>query len=160
MPWYRFAICSVFFSALLGCGRSDQLALAPVTGKVTLDGQTVNEGTILFRPDSGRAGRAKIENGVIVEASTYGINDGIVLGTHRIAVQPIPEVERAAKLIAQAPPATGENKTSSPSYVQNLGEVRAEAAQIPTKYQDVDRSGLTFEIKENENELTLELTSK
>ena len=33
-------------------------------------------------------------------------------------------------------------------------------AEIPPKYQDVDRSGLTAEIKDDENELNLELTTK
>lgn len=146
-------LIAVFFSTLLGCGRSDQFALAPVTGRVTVDGSPLAEGTILFRPESGRAGRAKIENGAIVHASTYGIDDGIVLGKHKVAIQPIPEVERAAKAAA-----TGQG--TSPSYVQNLSEVRAQAAQIPAKYQDVDQSGLTVEIKDDDNELLLELMSQ
>jgi hypothetical protein len=147
-------------SAVIGCGGSDHLPLAPVTGTVMLDGQPLPEGRILFRPDAGRAGRGKVENGVIVQAATYGINDGLVLGRHKIAIQPIPEVERVAASTATGSSADGETKVPRPSYIQGLREQQAKAAEIPVKYQDVDGSGLTAEITEDGNELTLELTTE
>jgi hypothetical protein len=149
----RLFVVSFLSSSLLGCGGSDHLALAPVTGKVTLDGKPVSEGTILFRPDMGRAGRGKIENGAIVEASTYGINDGIVLGTHKIAIQPIPDIPPPAPSRVQG------IDTPTPAYMLNLRPASAKVA-IPAKYQDVDQSGLTFEIKDDDNELNIELTSQ
>lgn len=148
------ALACFYLSALIGCGGSDQLARAPVTGKVTLDGHPISEATILFRPEVGRAGTGRIENGVIVEASTYGINDGIVLGTHKVAIQPIPDDPPPAPSRIQE-----ENDTLISSPVHNPRPSR-EKAQIPAKYQDFDQSGLTADIKENESELTLELTSK
>jgi hypothetical protein len=148
------ALPCVVLTSILGCGGSNQLARAPVTGQVTLDGEPVSEATILFRPEVGRAGTGRVENGVIVEASTYGINDGIVLGTHKVAIQPIPD---------DPPPAPSrieeENNIATPSPVQNPRPARAKS-QIPAKYQDVDRSGLTVEIEEDDNELTLELTKE
>jgi hypothetical protein len=144
----------VLFLTLLGCGGSDQLARAPVTGNVTLDGDPVSEATILFRPEVGRAGTGKIENGEIVAASTYGINDGIVLGTHKVAIQPIPSDPPPAPSRIQ-----GDNITPIPSPVENQRPPRA-TVDIPAKYRDIDRSGLTIEIKEDGNELSLELTSQ
>jgi hypothetical protein len=141
-------LAALTLSANFGCGGSEQLPLAPVTGKVTVDGQPLQEGRLLFRPATGRAGRGRVENGVIVEASTYGVNDGLVVGRHKVAIQPIPDVEKVAPTSA------------SPSYVQNLREARAKAATIPTKYQDVDGSGLEVEIQDDDNELTLELSNK
>jgi hypothetical protein len=140
---------------ICGCGGSDQLPLAPVTGKVTVDGQPLQEGQLLFRPAIGRAGRGRVENGVIVEASTYGVNDGLVLGKHKVAIQPIPDVEKVAPTNS---PSGGQGK--GPSYVQNLREARTKAATIPIKYQDVDGSGLEVEIQDDDNELTLELSSR
>ncbi|HEX6960596.1 MAG TPA: hypothetical protein VF175_01920 [Lacipirellula sp.] len=155
----RLSLFAVLLASSVGCGGSgDQLPRAQVTGTVTLNGEPVPAATILFRPASGRAGRGKVENGVIVEASTYGINDGIVLGTHKIAVQPIPEVVPITGSRMDEPSTPGKSTQTLPSYAADLRPARAKPAGIPAKYQDPDRSGLSAEITEDNSELTLELT--
>lgn len=155
----KLTILAVIVASSIGCGGSgDQLPRAQVTGTVTLNGEPVPAATILFRPASGRAGRGKVENGVIVEASTYGINDGIVLGTHKIAVQPIPDVAPITASRMDEPTTPGKRAQPLPSYAAELRPARANPADIPAKYQDPDRSGLSAEITEDDHELTLELT--
>lgn len=150
----------VALSAVLGCGNSGQLETAPVTGTVTLDGKPLEAGTILFRPEAGRAGRGKIENGRIVEASTYGINDGIVLGVHKVGIQPIPDIAPVTISRMEDPTDPASNSRQLPSYAPSPRAAQAPAAPIPAKYHDPDRSGLTAEIRDDSNELQLELSSR
>ena len=57
----RILLCQVLFAGLsgtafIGCGgSSDQPDLGRVTGKVTLDGETLNGVIVVFKPDVGRA---------------------------------------------------------------------------------------------------------
>jgi hypothetical protein len=154
----RFLSVGMLAALALGCGSGgDQLPRAQVTGKVTLNGEPVSAATILFRPAAGRAGRGKVENGVIVETSTYGINDGIVLGTHKIALQPVPDVAPVTTSRLEDSGTSGGSQPL-PSYAADLRKPKAKPADIPAKYQDPDLSGLTAEVSEDGSELTLELT--
>ena len=139
---------------LIGCGDSGQLERAYVTGKVTLDGKPVEAGRLLFRPAKGRAGRGKIENGLIVSTCTYELDDGVLLGMHQIGVQPIADV--APVLFDRMEDPTQPNKPM-PKPPQAK---RTKSVPIPHKYRDPSTSGLTAEIKSGENELLLELKSK
>lgn len=143
---------------ICGCGgNDDQMQCAQVTGKVTLDGEPVPAATILFRPDSGRAGRGKVENGIIVESSTYGINDGIVLGKHKIAIQAIPDVAPVTGSRIEEPTDSQRSVQPPPSYAPSRSKEKTTIV-IPKKYQDPEQSGLTADITEDGNELTLQLT--
>src|SRR5262245_808535 len=52
--WHRAALLAgaVVFAA--GCGGGQGEKLAPVSGKVTLDGQPLTTGSVSFRPDTSR----------------------------------------------------------------------------------------------------------
>jgi hypothetical protein len=157
----ELATSAVLLASTIGCGGgSDHLPRGQVTGKVTLNGEPVSAATILFRPETGRAGRGKVENGVIVDASTYGGNDGIVLGSHKIAVQPIPEVAPVTTSRMDESPISGKSVQPLPSYAKDMSQPKAKPVDIPAKYQDPDRSGLTAEITDDGNELSLELTKE
>ena len=80
-----------------GCGASaDDLALGTVSGKVTHDGQPVNGGIVQFTPGpstaaKGRAGKPASGNvgaDGTFKLSTYGTNDGAVLGKHTVNYSP------------------------------------------------------------------------
>lgn len=156
-PHIDLTVLVCLVAPICGCGGSDQMECAQVTGSVTLDGEPLPTATILFRPDFGRAGRGKIENGIIVESSTYGINDGIVLGKHRIAVQAIPEVVPVTGSRIEEPVGSGRTIQPPPSYAPSRSKARTNTVVIPKKYQDPEQSGLTAEITADGNELNLQL---
>src|SRR5688572_12505918 len=131
LPAVELTSLALFLASTIGCGRGDQLPLAKVTGKVTLNGAPLPAATILFRPDAGRAGRGRVENGVIVEASTYGINDGIVLGRHKIAVQPIPDVAPVTMSRMEEPSDAGKSMQPLPSYAKDMRQPKMKPAEIP-----------------------------
>lgn len=76
-----------------GCGNPSPVPLAKASGKVTLEGQPVTTGRILFRPIRpagsksaivGKIARAAInENGEFVLTS-YHQGDGAAVGEHRV----------------------------------------------------------------------------
>ena len=69
----------------ISCGKSTP-DVAPVTGKVLLDGKPLTTGRVLTRPKAGRGSNGVIQSDGTFELSTYGDGDGAVIGTHDVAV--------------------------------------------------------------------------
>jgi hypothetical protein len=115
-----------------GCGgKSDRPKLVPVQGTVSYKGQPLADGTIAFHPQKGRIGTGKIKNGKITDVTSYEPNDGLPVGPYRVAVQ---SLTNAADMYAE------------------------HKSLIPERYAEVDKSGLTAEIKDaKENVLSFDL---
>ncbi|MCX7426382.1 MAG: hypothetical protein NTW96_12260 [Planctomycetia bacterium] len=74
---------------LLGCGPSDGLSRAPLTGTVTYHGKPVDHGMIGLLPvdgTKGPQGSAAIGPDGTYEVTTAG-KPGAVIGTHKLIVQ-------------------------------------------------------------------------
>lgn len=78
---------------LAGCGKQHDYQLAPVMGVVTLDGEPLGGGRLLFAPvansgsvKSGRPGFADIQPDGSYVVSTYGNEDGAVVADHWVSV--------------------------------------------------------------------------
>jgi hypothetical protein len=141
------AIVSIVFLAACGCSRGDRSELAPVSGTVTFDGQPLSQGTIVFETPGSRPATGLIENGQIVEVSTYQFNDGAPVGKHKVAIQSV------------ATAGAGGSEASPADFSQDPTAYMATASLIPTKYGSPTDSGLTAEIKagdENRLEFNLE----
>jgi len=119
-----------------GCGsaKSNRPAVAVVKGKVLLDGQPLENGSIETTVDAGRGALGAIHGGEF-ELSTYGTNDGAILGTHKVAV------------IAR------EKGEDGP-------EAKAGKLLVPERYTSPQTSKLTIDVQPGTNTPTLELTSK
>jgi hypothetical protein len=102
---------------------------------VTYKGKPVPTGTVMFVPEKGPAATGEIGKDGTYSLSTYGKNDGAVLGKHKIAVTAL------ADMSGRMP----EDRNPLPPPI------------VPEKYLDQDRSGLTAEIKEGPNTVNLEL---
>lgn len=125
-----------------GCGGGVDLPnRAKVSGKVTLDSQPINRGTVIFTPDNSRGTTGPPAYGQIGPDGKYELTtdrsgpggDGAVVGFHKVAVQAREDV--------------------APGEIAKL--------LVPARYEDPDRSGLTGEVKAVQtNEINLELRSK
>ncbi|MEQ8211285.1 MAG: hypothetical protein RH917_15770 [Lacipirellulaceae bacterium] len=151
----------VLGASSLGCSGSDQLERGEVTGMVTLDGKPLDSGRIIFRPVKGRAGRGEVRDGKIISTGTYDMDDGIVLGTHKIAVQPIVKdapitIDRMAEEVDDEKPKKRRSRVEKPSYAA----LPSTNVKIPRRYHNPDTSGFTKEIVAGENTLELKLTSQ
>jgi hypothetical protein len=117
-----------------GCSRSHELEVAPVTGTVTLDGKPIDKGTILFVPSRGRASSGEIRSDGTFTLSTYGVDDGAIVGECKVAV-----------FIASDQP-DQESEKASP---------------IPEGYSSPTTSGLTFTVKTDQpNDFLVPLKSQ
>lgn len=118
------ALAAGLFLLLAGCGGNPaQLETAPVSGRVTLDGEPVSTGVVIFTPEQGRAGRAELASDGTYTVGTYGRADGAVVGSHRVAV------------VAQEGAETGFVEDAAPVWL------------VPPHYANPNTSHLEFEVR-------------
>ena len=96
-----FAVFGLISLAMLGCGGgADQFQTAKVTGKVVCDGKPVGFVRVYFAPKGnksgqlnvGKQGQGNADADGVFTVSTYGENDGAVVGKHSVMVStPHPE---------------------------------------------------------------------
>lgn len=122
---------------IAGCSGAHELETAPVTGTVTLDGKAIDKGTIVFAASRGRAAAGEIRGDGTFTLSTYGVDDGAIVGENKVAV-----------FIA----------TSNENEDENAPAIKS---PIPERYASPSTSGLSIEVKAGEsNEFVVALKSK
>jgi len=113
---------------LTGCGDGRPARVA-VSGRVLIDGEPLTLGIVQFVPEGARPSAGKIGQEGHFTLTCYDGDDGIVPGTHRVMIS-------AKEMISE-------------SQAKWLA---------PPKYADFRKSGLSFEITEPTDDLTIELT--
>ena len=129
---WAFSAALVALASVVGCGR-DGPDLAPLSGRVSLDGQPLEYGLVQFVPESGTGPAAvgSIAGGRFV-AETAG-RSGAIPGRYRVRIE------------ARAP-ATDETDTLPKSL-------------IPSRYETPTTSGLLYDVvagQENDFDITLQ----
>ena len=122
------AICAMAIASLAGCSDGRPTRVA-VSGKVLIDGKPLTTGIVQLVPDDARPAAGKLDSEGRFTLTSYDGDDGVVLGTHRVMV--------AAK--------------------EMISESKAKWL-TPPKYADLRSSGLSVEITEPTDDLTIELT--
>jgi len=122
-----------------GCGQGNRLETAPVHGTVTLDGEPLKMGSVIFTPENGRSAKSQIREDGTYQLGTYEEADGAILGKHKVVIQARPKLQ-------------GESKGAPliPRYGPSV---------IPETYADQETSPLEFEVVEGPNEINIELSS-
>ena len=132
--WLLFASLAIILPAATGCAKKRDLA--PVSGKVTLNGKPLTFGTIMLQAAGGQPAAAKIKSDGTFDVSTYGEGGGAPVGQLKVRV-------RCFEAQGPTPPKDGTRG----------------ASLIPMKYTSYDTSGLTLDLKAGEaQELNIELT--
>jgi hypothetical protein len=143
----KFTALGLLVMPITGCGRPLP-ETAKVAGHVTLDGQPVTQGTIMFIPELGRPATGTIgPEGY--ELTTFEPGDGAILGRHTDTIA-------ATETVGGDIPASFADEIKSKG--QRAGELRY---LIPRKYSDRATSGLTAEIKAQPepNKINFDLTT-
>jgi len=145
--WKSVLLALCLLTAVSGCGTSHP-PTAKVTGTVTHQGKPLKQGTIIFEVDGCRPATGKIADGKIIEVTTFEPNDGVSIGTAKIAIISKTEVEE--KVAAGSDPGS---TTTGPNYM-GMGA----KSLIAPHYGNPATSNLTAVIeKGKENVVTLEL---
>ena len=122
----------------IGCQQNAENT-HPVYGKVTVDGQSLPAGTVLFESiSSGATGRHHTARGRIdgdgnYRLTTFDEDDGAIEGRHRVAVLPTHNTGDSAQLNSQS--------------------------QIPGRYTSIETSPLHFDVVAGNNEIDIALTT-
>jgi hypothetical protein len=135
-PWTFVILLGVVGTAILpGCG-SNRMPTAPVRGEVWYKGKPLSSGAVLFQPDKGPVAQGLIQSDGTFRLSTYSANDGAVLGPHhvQIACFETQSVDTATQ-----------------------GEPGMRKPLIPLKYFRYDTSGLSVEVRKQNEPLKFEL---
>lgn len=69
---------------LTGCGG---LRLGKVSGRITVDGEPVPDGVVMFYPEAGPTAVGEIRPDGTYSLTTQKQGDGAVVGTHRVTIQ-------------------------------------------------------------------------
>jgi hypothetical protein len=123
---------------LAGCNRGPKMV--PVTGKVIYNGHPLEFGVVMFQPPSGQPAQGKIQPDGTFKLSTYRLNDGVVVGKHKVRVACY--------------------ESMRPGTVKGPGEQSLGKPLVPEKYTLFDASGLTADVDENHKEFTFELSGQ
>lgn len=129
----------------LGCGAGNNLA--QVTGTVTYEGKPIEEGKIIFEVPGQRSAFGVIENGKILNVTTFEQGDGAPIGEASVAINAF---KPPAKPQKDAP-----TSTSAPGGPS--GMVINERA-VPARYGNPATSGLNCSIQPGENKLKFDLS--
>jgi len=126
MPLLGLIVC-------FGCSGSRDENLPPtisVTGVVTYQGKPVPDASIMFYPTQGRKpATGKADASGKFELSTFGKNDGVLAGEHKVTVN---------------------------AYETTSEGVSMKSA-IPVKYTTPSNTPLVVNVSESDNEIKLEL---
>ncbi len=131
----RFCLYALLAAGCLspvGCSRKPAVPWGTAEGKVTIAGQPVSQGTVIFENrELGISRMAELQaDGSFVERSIDFL--GLPVGTYRVAVTPLGISKGDWAPVAKGKPSSA-------------------ATAIPTKYHSVDKSDLSAEVKEGKN---------
>jgi hypothetical protein len=111
--------------------------MAPVKGKVLLDGQPLTVGSVNTLPTAGRGAHGDIQSDGSFQLRTFAKNDGALVGRHKVSVS--------------AYDSTGPKGPESP-YGRLL---------VPQRYTNPESSGLTIDVQPSGNDnVVVEVTTE
>lgn len=126
--WILWATVPLLF--LSGCiGKTKEVETAPVSGKVTLEGEPLPWGIVTFTPKRGRSASGLIQDNGSYRLSTYGEADGAAIGEHDVTV------------------ICTNQKPDAP--IDPLAPVPLPKWLIPRRYAQPSLSGLSFRVEAN-----------
>jgi hypothetical protein len=135
--FWRWLLLSLFIVSIGGCSSSE--FEADVSGRVTLDGEAVGPGTIVFVPADSSSnpptGTVQVDGSYFLKSNRIR---GLQPGHYKVSVS----------IIHQDPVPPGERGTVPAKLIS------------PLKYSDPATSGLEYDVAPGNNAIDIELTSK
>ncbi|MDR1480701.1 MAG: hypothetical protein LBJ00_17390 [Planctomycetaceae bacterium] len=129
--------------------------MGKIEGTVTLDGQPLKSGSIIFTVKGTRDASGTIENGVIKNVMTFVDGDGVPVGQASVAIIAMEEIPTL-----NTQPAVDTSDPSIPAPPSNdMNGMGNQKFSIPVHYTNPETSGLTATIEKGTNQLKFELKS-
>src|SRR3990172_2569518 len=100
------ALCIAVVLAMTGCSRSPY-ELAPVHGRVTLDGRPLSQSKVMFapvevgdNPNPGKPAFGLVQDDGSFVLTTYRTNDGAIVGEHWVSIVRLTTEPRDTTLVS------------------------------------------------------------
>jgi hypothetical protein len=149
--------CTLLLGMLcLGCGQG--LDLAPVSGRVTLDGKPVTQGEVTFIPEDGPSAFGSIGADGTFRLTTLNKDDGALVGRHKVLI-----LSTQVTGGSVAPTSFEQEMEWAKQGVASDGKVLIPGKTtwlVPEKYSRPDASDLTAEVKSGDNTLNSDLVGQ
>ena len=152
--------CAIGLCTLNGCGGAADVA--PATGVITMGGQPVEEAKVMFHPIGGGSRNSYGTTNAQGEfkVSTYGRNDGALVGRHVVTITKVDTKDQvkfdAAELAQKGYGGAGYEKMMGPKAAANAEKNLSYI--IPAKYSSKDTSGIEVDVVKGEtNHFPLDL---
>lgn len=137
---WHFCILLLGLVVLSGCNPGPELA--PLNGKVLLDGEPLKFGSVMLQPESGQPALGRIQPDGTFEMSTHNVSDGATVGMNRIRISCY----------------EGQNPNFGEDAIEQKGLGKL---LIRPFYAHYSSSGLAVEVASGKNELlVIRLTSE
>jgi len=148
---------------MVGCGDSGP-TVVPATGIVNYNGQPLAGARVMFHPQDGGARSSHGTTGADgrFELSTFGTNDGALLGKQTVTVAKVDQPGGGATVDTKALQEKGYSGGGMPGYGQMMGVEGGKEAEvkheIPAIYADRKTSTIEVEVTpDGDNEFTIDL---
>jgi len=126
--------CLLSLSLAAGCGRTNTGITGIVAGRVTVAGQPLTQGAVVFQEaTSGVAINAALQSDGAYRVKTFQ-GDGLAPGDYKVTIKP------QTSFTGHPPVVVPANQEKKPAH-----------SPIPTKYQSEATSGLRVTVKEGDN---------
>lgn len=131
--------------------KNDYGPMGSVTGKLTINGKVIEQGTqlLFMKMDAGYAAFGETDqegNYSIIWARDGERKSKLPLGTYKVLIQP-PRVGK-------------DTEEMSAEEMLEGGDVAPAKPKFPVKYQQHSTSGLEYTIEEGKNQIDIDLNSK
>jgi len=141
------AVATVTISGCTGDDGGYSGATGKVSGTVTLDGNPVAANVSFLNTEMGYSASGAADSNGSYSLSSKGSSE-IPVGKYQVAVTAPPAKEMTPEEAMEA------------SLKSEDGSVPAVESAIPAKYNSPGGSGLTFEVKEGDNNFEVKMTSE
>ena len=132
-----------------GCGPSYPPTYQ-VTGKVTVDGQPLQQGTITFYPTQGRSALGKIQPDGSYTLTTFNDDDGAVPGSHQVTI-------KATQVSGPAAPSSFEEELAQ-AQAGGVSQTATVTWLVPEKYSRRETTPLTAVVAEKATRIDFDIT--
>ena len=146
MMWNKLTRCGmvVVLAVVFGCTEGKTPPTVKVTGTVTYNGEPVEGASVAFFPETGRGASGLTDSQGRFTLSTFGTNDGAVLGMHKVAI--------TSGGGDEPPPMPG-----MPGYEES----QQGKAPFPAKYGDPKTSGFSAKVEQGgANDFPFDMTDE
>lgn len=139
--WAQLLPILPILALLSGCGSSEPMG--SVTGTLLLEGKPLpaGHGVVFMEPQSGALSYSMTD-----AQGKFTLKDKLPLGQYEVSVRPID-------------PEAAMEEVSAEALIDNpeLGKKGAFVFDFPKQYSEPTTSGLKFEVKEGENDFTIDM---